>query len=202
MSSAIDQAIRDSQQAFLCSVWPQVASRIGGGKIVPVEAVSDKEFLDQYAGIDHWHVLDSHQLIRGIASRCQWPLYKHFQTFTVRIGRKAPGQTELAKRLYAKEHADQGWLRPYLFIQAYFEPPKPQNERLLYAGVAKLDDILTIITTGVKGKRPNEGEWWEDVTSPRWGNEDANVFAVVPFASVQTRGMKFLLVNGNHPQAA
>jgi hypothetical protein len=195
MPTAIEQSIRDTQQAFMHGVWPQVSARIGGGRIIPVEAVADKEFLDQYSGIDHWHVLADKGLIRGIASRCQWPVSSRFQTFTIRIGNKCVEKTELAKRLYAMEHSDKGFVRPHLFVQAYFAQPKPSYDGFLYAGVAKLDDILTIIRDGIKGDRRNTGDWWQDATSQKWGNTDAKQFAVVPFASLTKRRCDFMLID-------
>ena len=157
---SIHDDIRNTQQAFLNGVWPAVADTLGGGKIIPVEATGDREFLDQYAGIDHWHVLDGgHKVIRGIASRCQWRFKHVFKTFTVRIGRRAVEQTELAKRLYALENKDKGIVRPHLFIQAWFDEPKGSYDKFICAGVARMDDILTIIRDGVEGV-----DWKRDVT--------------------------------------
>ena len=194
MSMQIREAIGRTQEAFINGVWPQVAEAIGGGRIVPVEAVSNKEFLDQYSGIDHWHVMDNRSLIRGIASRCQWPRYKMFQTFTIRIGNKAVEQTELAKRLYAMHHANKGWLRPHLFIQAFFGLPQWSYDTFLYAGIAKMDDVLTIIESGKRGKKETSCDWWEDTTDAKWGQADHKRFAVVPFSTLQRKGLSFLRV--------
>lgn len=194
MSQAIESAIAATQQAFINGVWPRVAKAIGGGTIIPVENVADKKFLDVYSGIDHWHVIESRSIIRGIASRCQWPRYKMFQTFTLRIGRKALKQTELAKRLYAMEHASQGWVRPHLFIQAFFGQPHGSYDTFLYAGIARMDDILKIVRDGNKGQdASNPGDWYEDVTSEKYGQTDAKRFAVIPFDTVKRLGCDFIL---------
>jgi len=155
-----------------------------------VENVSDKKFLDTYSGIDHWHVLDGRNLIRGIASRCQWPLYKRFQSFTVRIGRANVAATELAKRMHAMENAEKGWLRPHLFIQAFFGPPKGSYSQFLYAGIARMDDILRIIRDGKEGR---DADWYVDTTSTKYGQTDAKRFAVVPFDTVKRWGCDFIL---------
>jgi len=193
----ITAAIAQTQRAFLEGVWPQVAHAIGGGSIVPVENVADKEFLDIYSGIDHWHVIESKSMIRGIASRCQWPLYKRFRTFTLRIGRKAVSQTELAKRLHAMEHAVQGWVRPHLFIQAFFGQPKGSYDSFLYAGIARMDDILRIVRDGQQGSNAaNPRDWYEDCTSAKYGQTDAKRFAVIPFATVKRWKCDFILCEG------
>lgn len=193
MPNQIKSAIAETQQAFIHGVWPQVASVIGGGKIIPVENVSDKEFLDTYSGIDHWHVIESQSAIRGIASRCQWPRSKQFQTFTLRIGNKAVAQTELAKRMHAMENSDQGWVRPHLFIQAFFGPPRGSYNAFLYAGIARMDDILRIVRDGVKGR---DKDWYEDCTSLKYGQSDNKRFAVIPFATVNRWKCPFILCEG------
>ena len=195
MSEAIETAIAATQRAFINGVWPEVANAIGGGKIIPVENVSDKEFLDIYSGIDHWHVLEGRCVIRGIASRCQWPLRKMFQTFTLRIGRKAVAHTELAKRLHAMENAAKGWVRPHLFIQAFFGQPRGSYDTFLYAGIAKMDDVLRIVRDGQQGRNAlNPKDWYEDQTQTKYGQTDAKRFAVIPFETVKRLGCKFTLV--------
>jgi hypothetical protein len=194
MSLAIETAIKQTQQAFIHGVWPRVAEAIGGGRIIPVEAISDKKFLD-LAGIDHWHVLESRNLIRGIASRCQWPKYKRWQAFTIRVGNKAKDQTELAKRLYALKNAAKGWMRPHLFIQAFFAPPHSSYDTFLYAGIARMDDVLTLIRDGKRGRKGEHGcDWYMDETSEKWGQTDAKQFAVVPFDSLTRNAHEFRLV--------
>ncbi len=198
MSQSIESAIAVTQKAFINGVWPQVAKAIGGGKIIPVENVAEKKFLDTYSGIDHWHVIEVKSVIRGIASRCQWPLRKMFKTFTIRIGRAATEQTELAKRLHAMENVAQGWVRPHLFIQAFFGPPHGSHESFLYAGIAKMDDILKIIRDGQQGKNARDpGDWYEDQTSIKYGHSDAKRFAVVPFETVKRLGCDFTLCENN-----
>jgi hypothetical protein len=190
---SIHDNIYKTQQAFLNGVWPAVAETLGGGKIIPVEATGDRDFLDQYAGIDHWHILNGkHKVIRGIASRCQWR-YKHvFKTFTVRIGRRAVEQTELAKRLYALDNKDKGIVCPHLFIQAWFDAPKGSYENFLCAGIAKMDDILTVIRDGEEGI-----DWKRQTTKAEYGNVDFNDFAVVDFVTLKNRGYNFKYVEGS-----
>lgn len=188
--SDIEDQILKSRDAFVHGVWAKVSKEIGGGRIVPVEGEKNKEFLDQYSGIDQWHVNEKQGAVRGIASRCQWTK-KRFYTFTVRIGNKAVERTELAKRIYAMENADKGWIRPHLFIHAYFGEPKWSYEDFRYAGVARMDDILKIIRDGKEGE-----DWHEDVTSSRWGNNDSKRFAYVEFDTVKRFGYPFKLVNG------
>lgn len=195
MSDEVEKAIKRTQEAFTKGVWPEVAEAIGGGTIIPVEAVSDKEFLDQYSGIDHWHVLENRHLVRGIASRCQWPKYKMFQAFTLRIGRADIANTELAKRMHAMEHADQGWVRPHLFIQAFFAQPQWSYDTFLYAGIARLDDLLVIVRDGKKGSKQAPQDWYEEVTSTKWGQKDRKAFAVIPWDSVVRRGCPFRKVS-------
>lgn len=194
MSGTIKAGIAQTQRAFLNGVWPHVAAAIGGGTIIPVENVADKTFLDVYSGIDHWHVLEGRSVIRGIASRCQWPLRKRFQSFTLRIGRHAVAQTELAKRLHAMENAAKGWVRPHLFIQAFFGPPHGSYGAFLYAGIAKMDDILTIVRDGTQGTDArNPQDWYEDQTSRKYGHTDAKRFAVIPFDTVRRWKRDFIL---------
>jgi hypothetical protein len=184
-----DQIIK-SRDAFVHGAWAKVSKAIGGGNIVPVEGEKNKDFLDKYGGIDHWHVKEDVGVVRGIASRCQWT-YKRFETFTIRIGNRAVERTEFAKRIYAMDHANDGWIRPHLFIQAYFDQPKGSYENMRYAGIARMDDILKIIRDGKVGI-----DWREDITSSRWGNDDENRFAVVEFSTVKRLGFPFRLVEG------
>lgn len=186
----VSSRIHATSEAFEHGVWPAIASAIGGGSIIPVESTQDRGFLDTHAGIDHWHVMGGrHKTIRGIASRCQWRLKHIFPSFTIRIGRKDLGSTELARRMYAYENRDKGILRPYLFIQAWFDPPRGSYENFLMAGVAKMDDILEIIREGREGV-----DWSRKVTKAQWGQADANEFIKIDFETVKSKGYPFKLI--------
>jgi hypothetical protein len=186
--------IQTTSQAFENGVWPIISAAIGGGVIIPVENTSDKDFLDTHAGIDHWHVTGQrYKSIRGIASRCQWRFKHVFQTFTVRVGRKDLNSTELARRMYAYENRDKGLVRPYLFIQAWFEPPRGSFDKFICAGVAKMDDILEIIRDGKEGV-----DWRRQVTKTEWGQSDSNEFIVIDFETVKSKGYSFKFIEDKH----
>ena len=69
--------LSNSASDFVNIVWPSISSAegIGGGQIIPVEAVSSNEFaseLDVLAGVDAWQIVENNKGVRGIASRVQW----------------------------------------------------------------------------------------------------------------------------------
>ena len=186
--------IQSTSRAFEHGVWPSISAALGGGSIIPVEDTLDRGFLDTHAGIDHWHVLGGrHKAIRGIASRCQWRFKHVFHTFTVRVGRKDLESTELARRMYGFENRDKGVIRPYLFIQAWFEPPRGSFDNFICAGVAKMDDILQIIRDGKEGT-----DWRRQVTKAEWGQSDANEFIIIDFETVKSKGYSFKFVENKN----
>lgn len=114
-------------------VWPIISSKIGGGRIVPVETVTDESFtkeLDMYAGIDSWQVDDNKSCIRGIASRVQWynPSWSSpypFNTFTIRYRTKTGRLAEYSKKMLAYKNIEtKGYLFPAITIQAYMDKPR------------------------------------------------------------------------------
>ncbi len=132
--SDVERIIKLSSQAFVKLVWPQLRGHVGGGKIIPVETVTDEIFtkeLDTLAGIDAWHVFDNSMGIRGIASRVQ-PRYNGnkeargfgkdgYRTFTVRAQTKCGRRTEEHKRIFALMADRDSVLFPWMTIQAYVE---------------------------------------------------------------------------------
>jgi hypothetical protein len=135
--------LSDSAYDFLRVVWPEMEQFCAGGRLEPVESTTSRRRIDHdldiLAGIDAWHMLDSKGVMRGIASRVQWGS-KNWRTFTIRESRPKGTTTEFAKRLYALDHLDQGWLFPSLTIQAYVS--KQRTGRLLGAAIIHTSDLF------------------------------------------------------------
>jgi len=136
MRGDVSRDLSASAYDFLRVVWPKVEPMLAGGRLEPVESTTSRRRIDRdidiLAGIDAWHMLDSQGVMRGIASRVQWGP-KNWRTFTIRKSRPTGATTELAKRLYALDHLDQGWLFPSLTIQAYVT--EKREGRLLGAAI-------------------------------------------------------------------
>jgi hypothetical protein len=171
-------------------VWPVVNHLVGGGEIVPVEAVTDptfaKERLDMYAGIDCWQVIDEKQRIRGIASRMQ-RTRRIFPSFTVRKTKESGRATEYAKRLYAIEHSHEGWTRPAVFIQAYCTP---DYSALRAVAIAFMDAVILTIRDGQEGTKSEawdgRADWYLESTNPAmYAERDRTGFIVVPVDSLR-----------------
>lgn len=117
---------------------------LAGGRLEPVESTTSRRRVDRdfdvLAGIDAWHMLDSRGVMRGIASRVQWGP-RNWRTFTIRKSRPTGTETEFAKRLYALDNLDQGWLLPSLTMQAYLTEPRRAG-RLLGAAVIHTRDLF------------------------------------------------------------
>ena len=121
---SFENDLTDSSKAFLQLVWPVMKSRLGGGDVIPVESVTDRsmaQMLDQYSGIDAWHVTGNKQM-RGISSRVQFGP-KNWDSFTVRYARDSGAATEYEKRKRDIESAG-GYLYPQITVQAYVSDRK------------------------------------------------------------------------------
>ena len=131
-----------SAKVFVGLVWPILEVQIGG-RLIIVETSTKIDMataLDVKAGIDAWHVLDGYG-VRGIASRVQIcpPIYKPYNTFTVRKSRDSGTETEYTKRLRAIRTND-GWLYPHLTVQAYVT--SEQEGQLLSFAVAQTKSLI------------------------------------------------------------
>jgi hypothetical protein len=123
--SNILSVMSESSDDFLHIVWPRISHYIGGGTVLPVETVVDKDFakqLDMKGGIDAWQVIENQMGLRGIASRVQWG--HNFDTFTVRYLLPSGCKTEYDKRMYAIQNPEIGLVYPFLTIQAYLTDKK------------------------------------------------------------------------------
>lgn len=193
MSQEIKTKIAESSEAFHTKLWPLISAQLGGGRIVHVESVSDRDFfkqvLDMYGGIDTWHVNDEKSLVRGLATRMQ-RTKKVFRTITIRFRRTSGAQTEIHKRMKSLQQPGQ-WLHPSLVVQGYFEPLGSGYGAPMAAAIARMDDVIGVICDGEQGDDwRNPRDWYLDRTSSKWGNYDNTEFAVVPVESLENRGMK------------
>lgn len=150
---SFENDLTDSSKAFLQLVWPVMKSRLGGGDVIPVESVTDRsmaQMLDQYSGIDAWHVTGNKQM-RGISSRVQFGP-KNWDSFTVRYARDSGAATEYEKRKRDIESAG-GYLYPQITVQAYVSDRK--EGELLSIGIIKtaslIDACTQIIAGGING---------------------------------------------------
>ncbi|WP_157768701.1 hypothetical protein [Paracidovorax avenae] len=123
--SNITSALSDSASDFIEIVWPAISPHIGGGRLLPVEAVSPEDFaseLDLMAGIDAWQIVKNNQGMRGIASRVQWG--SNYQSFSIRYSTPTGAETEYQKRLRAIKNPNEGYLSPHMTIQAFLDSKK------------------------------------------------------------------------------
>jgi len=116
--------LSNSASDFANIVWPSISSAqgIGGGQIIPVEAVSSEEFsseLDVLAGVDAWQIVANNRGVRGIASRIQWG--RDYRSFSIRYSTPSGAETEFQKRLRALSNPDEGYLFPHLTVQAFLD---------------------------------------------------------------------------------
>lgn len=142
MSIYITQLLGDSALDFQDVVWPHIATAplVNGGRIRPVEAVSDKDFkdeLDLLAGIDAWQIQYGPSAMRGIASRVQWGACH--ASFSIRTKLASGNETEFQKRLRAIQNRDEGHLYPHLTIQAYLDQ---RRGPLIAAAAVKTVDLI------------------------------------------------------------
>lgn len=170
MRSDVATDLGDSAFEFLRVVWPQIKSICNGGRIEPVEAVAAgqaRRDLDVLGGIDAWQYIDHLGVMRGIASRVQWPENGGaWRSFTVRHSRPNASETECVKRPFAIRH---GYIYPALTVQAYIAPPRRVGD-LLLAAVAMTAELFEYIGERhdrLQLKRAPGGErfhpiWWDD----------------------------------------
>lgn len=182
MTQAIKTSMAKSSRDFVEVVWPQIRRHLGGGRIIPVETVTDSAFakeLDVFGGVDMWQILEHG--MRGIASRVQWrnPNWHGdypFDTYTIRWTLYSGWPTERHKRIYALEHPEYGLVFPAVTIQAYLEQ---HGGPLLSAGIVYTRDLYEAV---------QQGEW-QDRVAP-----DGNLFRIVPWARLIDMGYKFISV--------
>lgn len=145
-----------------------------------MEAVTAEEitrYLDMLAGIDLW-LVEEKKGITGLGSRIQWGPHP-YNSFTVRETRYTGAETELSKRLRAIRSGGR-YLYPYWSCQAYItrRPTRVNGQlksqgELLSVGVAKTEDICSLIIHGQCERRPNP---------------DGNMFAVVYWKTMEELG--------------
>jgi hypothetical protein len=154
-----------SAEDFVNVVWPAISQLpiVGGGKLQPVEAVSEKNFMDQLdllAGIDAWHIQANPSSIRGLASRVQWGVPRH--TFTIRTRSKGGGETELEKRARAIANREDGHLYPHLTVQAYLDK---KGGELLCAAVIRTTDLIARASF-LREKMKYNSNWFGYIDNP------------------------------------
>lgn len=186
MRQDVARDLTKSSQAFLTLVWPAISHMAGGGRMTPVELVTDKGFsnvLDAMAGIDAWQVIDHSSVLRGIASRVQFS-DKSWETFTIRYARQNGATTEYEKRLRAIKHHDMGFLYPHLTVQAYVST---DLEKLVAAAVVRTADlfehaerIVQDVSRGVAVHATRGGI--------RANRSDATTFIWIPWRTLEQAG--------------
>lgn len=133
--------LNKSSNIFLKIIWPKIIYIIGGGKVIPVETVTEENFkklLDQKAGIDNWQVIGT--CIRGIASRIQYNV--NYKTFTIRHTRIGSDvETEYQKRMRAI-YGEGGFLYPHYTVQAYIKEPE---NKILSIGIIHTRSLFDYI---------------------------------------------------------
>jgi hypothetical protein len=174
MSSVIHAAIKLSNERFLLHVWPAVKHMVGGGDIVPVEAVTNPRFaedmLDKFGSIDLWHILPEKGKMRGMASRVQKLRSGIFQTFTLRDNGPRSEYERLATSI------DGHFLHPELFCQAYLMPGYAADA-LAYAAMVRVRDLIKFFQT-------NSG-WRFDKNT-----EDGKAFRIAAVSDLQNCGVE------------
>lgn len=137
-----------SSECFFNHVWRVVAPCIGGGELIPVEAVTDdkmRKLLDVNAGIDAWWLRGNGD-ISGIASRVQYPRDNWhnypFNTFTIRTALASGNDTELQKRNRALQ-SNGAVLYPFLTVQAYMDT---SHKKVLSVGIMRTVDLIASAT--------------------------------------------------------
>jgi len=171
MNSDVARDLSWSAKAFVDLVWPMIREHLGGGELVPAEAVMDERMskdFDMLAGIDAWQVCRPGG-IRGIASRVQKGK-KAWNTFTIRYARTTGTETEYSKRMRAIEHSDMGWLLPHITVQAYVTN---ELDRLLSCAVVRTKDLFCF---AAESMREHDGKVY--MQENRY---DGNAFIVAPW---------------------
>ena len=138
----VRQSIRRSADDFVTVVWPVIGPLMGGGTIIPVEAVTEDRMakhLDVYAGIDAWQILPDNSM-RGIGSRVRYG--RTYNDFTVRARLSSGGDTEWQKRLLAVTHPHLGLLSPQWTVTAYLNA---QDRTVTSAAAVKTESLIRFI---------------------------------------------------------
>jgi len=179
MSDKFKHDLSQSALIFKHVIYPIIKDWIGGGELIPVENVTEKQFtklLDTNAGIDGWYV-ENNKGIRGLASRIQYR--NAYNTFTIRYERHSGVKTEYEKL----DHAiNEDWLYPHYFIQAYVNLPKKFNYKehdfskneiqILNIALTKTEDLISYYNSGKE-----ETDWfYKEVTK-----HGAAIFIVIPW---------------------
>lgn len=144
MTKEWEKDLDRSTKIFKDSVYPKINELLGGGELIPVEAVTDSDMadqLDQLAGVDFWYV-DTEVGMYGLASRVQ-DGGTDWSTFTVRRKRFNGATTEFEKR---KNQIEQGYLYPKYTCQAYTD-----GYEFLNVAVVDTKSLINYIDGGVEG---------------------------------------------------
>ena len=192
----VEQQINASAAAFQDKLWPKISHVLGGGRIVCVESVSDRDFfrqcLDMYGGIDTWHVNDDRSLMRGLATRMQKPLkVRFFKSLTIRYRKRSGNDTEIHKRMKALQEPD-NWLHPSIVIQGYFTNANGNGFGDPTAvAIAKMNDVIRIVCEGEQGTSYRDTkDWYLQSTSEEYGQYDWTEFAVIPIDTLKRKNLK------------
>ena len=146
----VQDAIQRSAQQFTDVVWPNMAPLLGGGHVIPVEAVTNSlmaQTLDTLGGVDLWWV--HQQQIFPVASRVQYG-HQSWNSFTVRYSRSSGRPTEYHKRLQSLRT---GSIYPKLTIQAYVN-----NGHLMAAAAVDTKHLIDLATQYSHQKRVNKAD--------------------------------------------
>ena len=171
--------ITDSAHDFIRVVWPAIKLKCGGGELIPVETVTDSKFtklLDMKAGIDAWQ-LHRKNGVRSLASRIQWGC--KFKSFTQRASIISGAETEIHKRLKTFRNKN-GYLFPYLTIQAYLCAPRREGE-LIYVCIVKTEDLYQYINYRIENNLSLDRQ-----INP----EDGNRFDIIWVNALKKHGIK------------
>lgn len=194
MREDVRKDLGDSAFEFQRLVWPEIGPRIGGGYVIPVEAVSDHEFakeLDVLAGIDAWHIIKKRNCVRALASRVQWT-NRPYDTFTIRYKRDSGTITEYTKRLDAFLNKDKGYLYPHVTIQAYVSTPR-RNGLFLSAGACQTERMFSLIEDNILGHRGMVPRF--EKTGYQWGTRrtDNATFIVASWDWLAKNGVQVVV---------
>lgn len=163
-------------------MWPAIRPALGGGELLPVEAVTTEQMrtdLDILAGIDAWHIVRREGGIRGIASRVQAD-GNRWDTFTIRYKRATGSETEFDKRMRAIRQSHRGWMYPHLTVQAYLSADR---ETLLSWGVVNTRELYLYVDRELLNDR-NPG------IQIRSNGQDGNQFIAVLWSRLRNAGIE------------
>lgn len=201
MRSDVARDLSESAEAFVLLVWPIIKNWVGGGELLPVEAVTASGMakdLDVLAGIDAWHIVQAEGKMRGIASRVQ-PM-PGFRTFTIRYRRSSGASTEWEKRLRAMDKPGEGWLLPHLWCHAYRTSEPVSQSRLTGAALIRTRDLFEYARSRLPDAmtRYNAGESRRGDLYIERTRSDGNLFIVVRWDALKVAGISpFRIYDGN-----